>query len=199
MVQSYLPGGANAPSHWSHLANTIELVLPSPQLNPQPKWQIDRFSHFCTAHRRVSSSMPGDILSRSIKARKATSAFGLGKRRYSSPQRSYLHHLRTLIYLLTYLEVLFQQTHIRHRIALGKQVFMNKKKLFTGNLSIQLKKRIVKSVLCSVVLYAAESYRGRTVSHNSTAALLPTSTLTTVIHYQNTSVTIIDICKNLSV
>ena len=88
--------------------------------------------------------------------------------------------------------MLFQQTHIRHRIALGKQVFMNKKKLFTGNLSIQLKKRIVKSVLCSVVLYAAESYWGRTVSHNSTVALLPTLTLTTVIHYQNTSVTITD-------
>jgi len=35
---------------------------------------------------------------------------------------------------------------------------MNKKKMFTGNLSIQLKNRIVKSVLWSVVLYAEESW-----------------------------------------
>ena len=48
-------------------------------------------------------------------------------------------------------------TAIRRRIALGKQAFMNKKKLFTGNLSKQLKKRIVKSVLWSVVLYTAGS------------------------------------------
>jgi len=48
-------------------------------------------------------------------------------------------------------------TEIRRRIALGKQAFMNKKKLFTGNLSKQLKRRIVKSALWSVVLYASES------------------------------------------
>jgi len=34
-------------------------------------------------------------------------------------------------------------TEILRRIALGKQAFMNKKKLFTGSLSIELKKRIV--------------------------------------------------------
>jgi len=33
-------------AHWRHLANTIELVLPSAYPSPQPKWQIDRFSHF---------------------------------------------------------------------------------------------------------------------------------------------------------
>jgi len=33
----------------------IEVVLPSAHPSPQPKWQIDRFSHFCTAHGRVSS------------------------------------------------------------------------------------------------------------------------------------------------
>ena len=32
----------------------------------------------------------------SVKALKATSAFGLGRRRYSSPQRCYLHCLRTI-------------------------------------------------------------------------------------------------------
>ena len=35
----------------------------------------------------------------SVKALKATSAFGLGRRRYSSPQRCYLHHLCTSTYL----------------------------------------------------------------------------------------------------
>jgi len=43
-------------AHWRHLANTIELALPSAHPNPQPKRQIDRFSRFSTAHGRVSSS-----------------------------------------------------------------------------------------------------------------------------------------------
>jgi len=43
------------------------------------------------------------------------------------------------------------------RTALRKRAFMNKKKMLMGNFSIQLKKRIVKSVLWSVVLYAAKS------------------------------------------
>ena len=36
-----------------------------PEANPsrQPKWHLDRFSNFCTAHGRVSSSMPGHVLS----------------------------------------------------------------------------------------------------------------------------------------
>jgi len=40
--------------HWRHLPNTIELVLPSAHPSPHPKWQIDRFSCFCTAHGRKS-------------------------------------------------------------------------------------------------------------------------------------------------
>jgi len=40
--------------HWRHLANTTELVLPSAHQSPQPKRQIDRFSHFCTAHGSVA-------------------------------------------------------------------------------------------------------------------------------------------------
>jgi len=32
-------------AHWRHLANTIELVLPSAHTSPQPKRQMDRFSH----------------------------------------------------------------------------------------------------------------------------------------------------------
>jgi len=41
-------------AHWRHLANTIELVLPSAHSSPQPERQIDRFSRICTAHGRKS-------------------------------------------------------------------------------------------------------------------------------------------------
>jgi len=45
-------------AHWRHLANMTQLVLSSANPSPQPKWQMDRFSHFCTAHGRVSSACP---------------------------------------------------------------------------------------------------------------------------------------------
>jgi len=41
-------------SHWRHLANAIELVLPSAHQSPQPKRKY-QLTHFCTALRRVSS------------------------------------------------------------------------------------------------------------------------------------------------
>jgi len=44
-------------AHWRHLANTIELVLPSAHLSPKPKRQVSRLSHVCTADGRVSSGM----------------------------------------------------------------------------------------------------------------------------------------------
>jgi len=50
-------------AHWRNLANTIEHVLPLAYPSPQPKRQIDRFSHFCTAHGTVLSGMPGHVLS----------------------------------------------------------------------------------------------------------------------------------------
>jgi len=40
-------------AHWHHLANMIELVLPSAHPSQQPKQNIDRFSHFFTAHGSV--------------------------------------------------------------------------------------------------------------------------------------------------
>ena len=49
-VPMYLPIWAN----WRHMANTIELVLPSVHPSPQPKWQVDQLSRFCTDHRRKS-------------------------------------------------------------------------------------------------------------------------------------------------
>ena len=48
-------------AHWRHLANAIELVLPSARLSPQPKRQIDQFSHVCTADGKVLSGMPGHV------------------------------------------------------------------------------------------------------------------------------------------
>jgi len=42
-------------AHWRHLANMIELVLPSAHPSPKLKRWIDRFSRFCTAHGRVSN------------------------------------------------------------------------------------------------------------------------------------------------
>ena len=41
-------------AHWHHLANMIELLLPSAHPSPQSKWQINRFSCFCTAYGRKS-------------------------------------------------------------------------------------------------------------------------------------------------
>jgi len=46
----------------------------------------------------------------------------------------------------------------QHYGILGKQAFTNKKKLFTDNLSIELKKIRVKSVLWSVVLYMHQKH-----------------------------------------
>jgi len=40
--------------HWCHPAIMIELELPSAHPSPQPKWQVDRLSCFCTAHGRKS-------------------------------------------------------------------------------------------------------------------------------------------------
>jgi len=40
--------------YWRHLANTIQLLLPSAHPSPQTKQQIDRFSRFCTAHGKKS-------------------------------------------------------------------------------------------------------------------------------------------------
>jgi len=37
-------------ARWRHLANIIELMLPSTHLSPQPKRKISRFRGFCTAH-----------------------------------------------------------------------------------------------------------------------------------------------------
>jgi len=44
-------------AHWRHLANKIELVLPSAHQTPQPKWQIFRFSRFYTADGKISYTL----------------------------------------------------------------------------------------------------------------------------------------------
>jgi len=55
---------------------------------------------------------------------------------------------------------------IRRTIALGKQAFMNKKKLFTGNLSIELK--------CGPmpIMMAAQSNTGGALSESSVIPFL---------------------------
>jgi len=50
-------------AHWRHLANTIELLLPSAHPSLQLKRQIDRFSHSYAAHGRVLSGMLGHVIS----------------------------------------------------------------------------------------------------------------------------------------
>ena len=47
---------------------------------------------------------------------------------------------------------------IRSRIEMAKKVFMEKKKLFTGKMNLELKKRIMKCLVWSVALYAAETW-----------------------------------------
>ena len=43
-----------AEAHLRNLANTTELVLHWAHPSPQPKWEIDQLSRFCTAHGRKS-------------------------------------------------------------------------------------------------------------------------------------------------
>jgi len=46
---------------------------------------------------------------------------------------------------------------IRSRTEMAKEVFMEKKKLFTGKMNLEFKKRIMKCLVRSVALYAAEN------------------------------------------
>ena len=48
---------------------------------------------------------------------------------------------------------------IRSRIEMAKKLFMEKKKLFTGEMYLELKKRIMKCLVWSVALYAAETWK----------------------------------------
>jgi len=50
-------------ARWHHLVNMIKLLLLSANPSPQPKRQIDWFSHFCTPHSRVSSCITRHFLS----------------------------------------------------------------------------------------------------------------------------------------
>ena len=47
---------------------------------------------------------------------------------------------------------------IRSRIEMANKVFMEKKKLFTGKMNLELKKRIMKCLVWSAALYAAETW-----------------------------------------
>jgi len=53
------------------------------------------------------------------------------------------------------------ENDIRNRIVMGKQAFGNKKRLLTSNINLDLKKKIVKCTIWSVVLYGAETWTTR--------------------------------------
>ena len=52
----------------------------------------------------------------------------------------------------------YWRKEIQCRIEMAKKVFMEKKKLFTGKMNLELKKRIMKCLVWSVALYAAEMW-----------------------------------------
>ena len=61
-IQSYLLAGANVPSydaHSCHMANMIELVLPSAYPSSQHKLQNDQFNHFAQLTTKCHSACPG--------------------------------------------------------------------------------------------------------------------------------------------
>src|SRR6218665_1994539 len=53
------------------------------------------------------------------------------------------------------------RVEIRRRIAMGKDAFNERKELLRGKLTKNLKKRIIKSMICSVVLYGSETWTMR--------------------------------------
>ena len=50
------------------------------------------------------------------------------------------------------------EKEIESRIGMAKKIFQDKKKLFTGKMNLELKKRIIKCVVWSVALYAAGTW-----------------------------------------
>jgi len=50
------------------------------------------------------------------------------------------------------------EKELHSRIALGKKIFMDKNRLFTGKLNLELKKQIIKCLVWSVELYAVETW-----------------------------------------
>ena len=52
----------------------------------------------------------------------------------------------------------YYEKEIHSRITLAKMIFMDKKRLFTGKLNLELKKQIIKCLVWSVELYAVETW-----------------------------------------
>jgi len=52
---------------------------------------------------------------------------------------------------------------VKRRIAIGKEAFSKREELLREKMKLQLKKRIVKSLIWSTVLYAAETWTLRKV------------------------------------
>ena len=71
-------------------------------------------------------------------------------------QVSQFREFRYLISLIS--EDGYCTKEIRSRIEMPKKVSMEKKKLFTGKMNLELKKRIMKCLVWNVALYAAETW-----------------------------------------
>jgi hypothetical protein len=55
---------------------------------------------------------------------------------------------------------------IKSRIAMAKAAFNEKKTLFTSTLDLNLRKKLVKYCIWSMVLYGAETWTFRAADHN---------------------------------
>jgi len=78
-------------------------------------------------------------------------------------------HFRYLGSLIT--EDGYCEKEIGSRIGMAKKIFQDKKKLFTGKMNLELKERIVKCLLMSVTLYAAETWTLTQVDRDRIEAL----------------------------
>jgi len=56
------------------------------------------------------------------------------------------------------------------RIGMAKKVFQGKRKLLTGKMNLELKKRIVKCLVCSSATYAVETWTLREVDRKKIEA-----------------------------
>jgi len=72
-----------------------EADTPTIQLGATPSGPTSVHLHHPSQSHFLQAGCPSCHPTNSVKALKATSTFGLGRRHYSSPQRCYLHRLRT--------------------------------------------------------------------------------------------------------
>jgi len=77
-------------------------------------------------------------------------------------ERSLEHHKKVY--------VCYVEFEIVSRIRMMKRVFQDKRKLFTGKMNLELKKRIIKRLVWSVATYAVETWILREVDRKKIEA-----------------------------